>query len=138
MSAPDTNYLSGTAKNGPYKTGLTMPEEMEFQGWVKKNRVPFDDSPTSDYDMRGYWKAQKSGSPAAQTAVSAFDGQQHFPDTWKTPYHKSFSKESIYATPNAPGWQGDQLKDKIGTTLVDETPPQQKPAYRYRPPQVQQ
>lgn len=131
MAAPDTNFLSGTAKPGPYKTTLSLPDELEFQQWVKKNHVPFDDSPTSDYDMRGFYKAQKSGDPAAQTAVSAFDGKMHFPDTYKTPYHQSFSRESIYATPNAPQWNGDQLQNRIGTTLVDERPKPQ-PAFRQR------
>lgn len=118
---PDTNFLSGTAKPPPYKTGLTMPEESQFQSWVKQSKVPFDDTPTSDYDMRGYWKANQAGG--AGTQISAFDGQPHFPDTYKTPYHKSFSRESMYATPNAPQWKGDQLTDKIGSVLVDETPP---------------
>lgn len=127
MPPPDTNFLSGTAKPGPYRTALTLPEESEFQSWVSKNKIPNDDSPTSDYDMRGYWKAQKSGDQNATTATSAFDGKQHFPDTYKTPYHKSFSAESKYATGNAPSWSGDQLKDKLGTVLVDETP--KKPAY---------
>ena len=31
---------------------------------------------------------------------------KHFTDKWKTPFHKSFSKESIYADPEkAPEWQ---------------------------------
>lgn len=118
---PDVNFLSGTARPGPYRTQLSLPEEAEFQLWVKKNRVPFDDSPTSDYDMRGFWKALKKGS--ANTTTSAFDGLTHYPDTFKTPYHKTFSRESKYATDNAPQWKGDRLVDKLGSVLVDETPP---------------
>src|SRR5579864_575996 len=117
MAQPDTNFLSGTAKPGPYKTALALPDEMKFQSWVKQNKIPFDDSPTSDYDMRGFWKAAQSGDPRATTQVSSFDGKVHFNDAWKTPYHESFSNESMYATPNAPAWQGS---DDTGYALVDK------------------
>jgi hypothetical protein len=36
------------------------------ESWIKANKVPFDDSPTSDYDMRGFWK---SAQEAIQTLV---------------------------------------------------------------------
>jgi len=119
---PDTNFLSGTARLGPYVTYLPPVDELRFQQWVRANRIPFQDGPNSDYDMRGFWRGLQSGDPRARTAVSPFDGQMHFSDTWKTPYHKSFSAESIYATPNAPSWMGDRLVDKLGNVLVDETP----------------
>ena len=112
------NFLSGTAKPGPYTTPLTMLDELKFQNWAKQNKVPM----TNDYDMRGYWKAMSSGDPRATQTRSAFDNTMHFPDIWKTPLHHSFSNESIYATPNAPGWVGDTLRDKLGTILVDERP----------------
>ena len=75
--------------------------------------------------MRGFWKAAQQGNPIAQTAVSPFDGRVHFPDVWKTPYHQSFSNESMYATPNAPHWVGDDengyaLVDKLGSIVRDE------------------
>lgn len=124
---PDINFLSGTAKPGPYRTPLTMREEMEFQMWLRQNSIPYQDGPQADYDMRGYWKAMKSGDPRARTAINAADKQIHFPDVWKTPYHKSFSNESMYATQNAPRWTGDDqsgwsLVDKLGTPLVTEKP----------------
>jgi hypothetical protein len=119
---PDTNFLSGTAASGPYRTRLSLDDELRFRQWVKTDKVPFDDSPQSDYDMRGYWKARESGDPEAGTKISAFDNAPHYPDKWKTPYHKTFSKESVYSTENAPQWQGDKLKDKLGTVLADETP----------------
>lgn len=120
QAPPAPSQYSNTA--GPYLTSLSPTEESEFRLWVSKNKVPFDSSPSADYDMRGFWKAQKNKDPRAAQALSGFDQSMHFPDVWKTPYHKTFSNESIYATPNAPKWSGDKLIDSSGRTLADETP----------------
>jgi TP901 family phage tail tape measure protein len=87
---------------GPYQTDLGE-DEAAFRKWVAKNRVLFDpDAEKVDYDMRGFWAA--GGRQAAKNG--------HFPDTWKTPYDTSFSRESKYATANNPfGWVGDRLVD---------------------------
>lgn len=98
------NVPSPYATPGPYTTTLAPDEEQQFQGWVKSNKLPWQDGPTSDYDMRGFWKAQQAGDPNARRAANL-----HFPDTYKTPYHKSFSNESKYATKRAPHWEGDKL-----------------------------
>jgi hypothetical protein len=111
---------------GPYRTTLSPLEEMQFQNWVKVNKIPFDDSPTADYDMRGFYRAAISGDPNAQTSRSAFDNRMHFPDTWKTPYHQTFSKESRYALPTAPSWSGDRLIGQGGRVVADERTPQTK------------
>jgi hypothetical protein len=95
------------AKPGPYLTQLQPSSEQSFQQWVKTNHIPWQESPTSDYDMRGFWQAQQSGDPNAKRASNL-----HFPDTYKTPYHKTFSNESKYATPSAPHWEGDRLVGK--------------------------
>jgi GGDEF domain-containing protein len=110
------------AKPGPYKTSLPPDQEQGFQSWVKQNKVPWQDTPNADYDMRGYYKAMQSGDVNAQQKQSGFDGKMHFPDTYKTPYHKTFSNESQYATPDAPHWDGDRLIDKGGKVVADETP----------------
>lgn len=111
------------AKPGPYVTKLTSEEEGRFQKWVKTHNVPFEnDTETSDYDMRGFWKALTSGDPRAKQALSKFDKRMHFPDIWKTPYHKTFSNESMYANKDAPHWEGDRLVDKDGNVIADETP----------------
>jgi hypothetical protein len=124
------------AKPGPYVTVLPPTDEAKFQKWVRTNNVPFDPSPKADYDMRGYWKAMTSGDPNAAQQRSAFDGTMHFPDTYKTPYHKTFSGESQYATPGAPAWQGDRLVDQKGNVIADETPapppPPPPPVGRYK------
>lgn len=116
----DGKFVPATA--GPYLTKLSAPDEREFQQWVKARKVPFDPSDRADYDMRGFWQAARQGDPRAAAAVSSFDNQLHFPDTWKTPSHKTFSDESIYATSEAPSWQGDRLVDRNGRVVADETP----------------
>jgi len=97
------------AKPGPYTTALSPEEERGFQSWVKANKIPWRDSPTSDYDMRGYWKAQQAGNAHAQTEINPVDHKPHYPDTWKTPYHKTFSSESQYALPTAGHWEGQRF-----------------------------
>jgi hypothetical protein len=118
LSSPE----EGVDVNPSFHTPLTPEQEPKFHEWVKQNKVPFDDSQESDYDMRGFWRALQEGDPDAKTAVSAFDGRLHFPDTYKTPYHRTFSNESIYAGPDAPHWDGDRLIDKSGKVIADKTP----------------
>src|SRR6185369_11380072 len=97
---------------GSYATPLS-PQEMEtFLAWVKQNKVPYNpNAKIQDYDMQGYWKDIASQGDD-KTARNPNDNQRHFPDTYKTPYHKSFSNESKYAFPTAPYWNDkDQLID---------------------------
>jgi hypothetical protein len=108
--------------NPKYQTALTPQQEAQFQNWVKQNNVPFDPGPYADYDMRGFWKGMTTGDPRARTGISPYDKQLHFTDTWKTPYHRTFSNESIYAPKDAPHWEGDRLIDKDGKVVADETP----------------
>lgn len=103
------------SKPNLYNTQLNPVEELQFQQWIKANKIPWIDSPDSDYDMRGFWKAMQSGDPNARRAANL-----HFPDTFKTPWHHSISNESIYASPDAPSWKGSQLVDKNGNVVWDE------------------
>ena len=111
MASPAT--LAGMKS---YVTKLSPLEETTFQTWVTANKIPFDPSPHADYDMRGYWKANQGKLNGTQMKADGL----HFPDTWKTPYHKTFSNESIYATPDAPHWVNDVLYDKTGKVIADE------------------
>lgn len=115
----------GPAPKPPsYNTELTAPEEQQFDGWVQQNNVPFDPSAKdSDYDMRGFWKGMQSGDPRATAAINPSDQELHYPDTWKTPRHKTFSNESIYADESAPHWQDDRLIDSRGKVIADESVP---------------
>jgi hypothetical protein len=114
------------AKPGPYLTQLAPLDEMRFRQWIQQKQVPWQDSPTSDYDMRGYYQALQKGDARAVETQSAFDGKMHFPDTWKTPNHKTFSNESMYALPTAPTWRGDRLVNAMGGIVADETPKKKK------------
>lgn len=104
-----------------YATQLTPGEEGMFQAWVAQNRVPFVDEPRSDYDMRGFYRGLLSGDPNAMTAIDPNDSRLHYPDYWKTPYHETFSRQSQWATPNAPDWNDqDQLMSRGGQVLFDD------------------
>ena len=93
------------------------PLESIFQQWAQNNKVPL----TKDYDMRGFFLGMLNKDPAAVNAVDPNDNRLHFPDKWKTPLHRTFSNESIYAGPNAPSWNNkDQLVDKQGNILFDD------------------
>jgi len=108
---------SAYAKPGPYTTTLPQQDEQQFKSWVKNNNIPWRDSPQSDYDMRGYWKAQVSGDSSAHTEVNPVDHKPHYPDTYKTPYHKTFSNESKYALPTAGHWEGQRFIAPSMSTL---------------------
>lgn len=105
------------AQKGPYRTTLNRHEERAFRTWVKNNHVDtfngFNvDARIADYDMRGFWKAT-NGAPLPENK------SRHFPDTWKTPYDTSFSRESRYATPNNPFiWRGNKLVDRRNGRLI--------------------
>lgn len=111
------------AKQVPYFTVLSPQDEIAFRAWIAQNKVPFNpNTPITDYDMRGYWKSLL-GKSATGTSINQYDKKPHYPDTYKTPYDQTFSKESIYATPKAPAWSDDgrYLKDSTGKILFDAT-----------------
>ena len=100
----------------PWLTKLSPLEEKIFQLWVKTNKIPWEDTISSDYDMRGFFKAMLSGDSLAVRASS----NGHFPDKWKTPFHKSFSNESMYAPKTAPHWKGKNLVSESGKVVFTE------------------
>jgi hypothetical protein len=113
------------AKPGPYVTKLSPAQEAEFQKWAAKNPQLVSgeiNTKTPDYDVRGRWLAEKQGDPAAKLTMNKWDHKLHASDKWKTPYDAVFSKESIYAKPDAPYWKGDKLYTAKGELIVDETP----------------
>jgi len=105
-----------------YNTTLPQMDEFQFRQWLADKQVPFDPNASNqDYDMRGYWQGLMQQNPRAMSGVNANDGKLHFSDTWKTPYHQSFSNESKYANPNAPQWINDsQLAAPNGRIVFDE------------------
>lgn len=117
--------LSSYAKTwvGEYKTQLNPVEEIEFQAWSSAHPefVRGELGQYADYDIRGFWKAMRNNDPRAVRSVNPEDHRLHAPDIWKTPYHRSFSNESMYARPNAPHWVGNKLVDESGKVVFDET-----------------
>jgi len=112
-----------------YNTPLPPEQEAQFRQWVAAHGVPFDPAAaTTDYDMRGFWRALQSQDPRAVSAVDPNDQRLHYPDYWKTPYHESFSAESQWANPaTAPSWnEKDQLVTPEGVVIYDDRAP--KPA----------
>lgn len=104
-------------------TTLPPDQEAQFRQWLSANQVPFNpNDQVADYDMRGYWR-DIAASGGTQTQVNPNDHQLHFPDTYKTPYHRSFSAESRNAAPGAPNWINDhQLALPSGKVIFDERP----------------
>jgi len=110
------------AKQGQYSTVLSPDAEVAFRDWVKQNKVPFNiDDTVSDYDMRGFYKALQEQDPRAVSGINPNDNAMHYPDIWKTPYHKTFSNESQWAMPGAPMWKGNQLVMPDGRVVFDES-----------------
>jgi hypothetical protein len=116
FTAPGTSELNMT-------TQLSEPDEAAFRQWVAANNVPFNPDRTvgQDYDMRGFWQGLQRGDPRAKTGIDPNDQRLHFTDTWKTPYHESFSGESKFAAPGAPAWNDqDQLVAPGGRVMFDD------------------
>ena len=108
------------AKLSPYHTPLASWEKPIFLDWIRTLSQqlgrPLDpDDPT--YDYRGFWRSQLLGGRGMGLDPSS--GQMHFPDTFKTPDHPTFSNESQYATPGAPHWTAnDTLVDPQGDVTL--------------------
>lgn len=128
---PEVTPEAAYARNQPYVNGnpaayntpLPPLQEAMFQAWVQQHKVPFDVGATgpTDYDMRGFYRGLSSGDPKATSAIDPNDSQMHYPDHWKTPYHETFSKESQWATPNAPSWtDDDKLVGTNGRVMFDD------------------
>lgn len=95
------------AHSGPYETELSANEEKQYKKWLGEVSKQYGRKIQEDpsYDMRGLFKYH------VQTGNWNPDASGHFPDTFKTPYHPTFSRESMYAKPDAPFWRGDTLID---------------------------
>jgi len=115
--------------NNSYNTQLPLLQEMMFRNWLqqpnpmgKDTKSEFDpNNPKPDYDMRGFYAANAAGDPRAFEKVDPNDGYVHRSDYWKTPYHETFSNESQWATPSAPGWtDDDKLVTPGGHVIFDD------------------
>jgi hypothetical protein len=60
----------------------------------------------------------RQGHPRAVGAIDPNDGQMHYPDCWKTPYHETFSAESQWPLPT---WNAeDQLIAPSSRIMFDD------------------
>ena len=105
---------------GPYQTPLQPWERRAFDQWIDAMSAKLGwrlnpDDPT--YDYRGFWRSQQLGGRGM--GLDPGSGEMHFPDTFKTPEHPTFSRESIYATPDAPYWTDKDVQlDKEGKVTL--------------------
>ena len=104
-------------------TQLLPDQEQAFLQWIKANNVPFDiNDKYPDYDMRGYYLSTITNPQAAKAAINPTTQSLHYPDTYKTPYHESFSSESKWATEGAPSWQDNKLVSPSGEVVFEDKP----------------
>jgi hypothetical protein len=89
----DVKFLvDPVVRGGKYDTPLTEEQWDKYQDWAKKSgKNPAEEE--RDYDLRGFYlthpEPMKSG--------------EHGKDTFKKPWHPTFSDESKYSTPENPG-----------------------------------
>lgn len=95
-----------------YDTKLDDEQEKGYQGWRSKLPKPLQYE--GDYDLRGAYLDNQKTTPGP-------DGP-HMSDKFKKPNHPKFSRESKYATPDAPRWVGKKLINKQGKVVADESP----------------
>lgn len=106
-------------------TQLTPQQQVAFQKWVQANKVPYNPNDKyPDYDMKGYWLSLQNNPQAQQAGINPATQSLHYPDTFKTPYHESFSSESKWAAPGAPSWQDDKLVTPSGQVIFEDKPEQ--------------
>lgn len=84
---------------------LTEKDKAAYLAWLLRTGAA--ESP--DYDMPGFFKSVSTGDPRARHSVNPNDGQVHFSDAFKLPNHETFSRDSRYANPTTPEWQGGGL-----------------------------
>jgi hypothetical protein len=123
----EQELLSGV---NPFGTNLKPEAEKEFASFAKN----IQQLPTPDFDLRGLFKEAKGkglvdkilgGQETELGGINPTTQTFHFTDKFKTPFHKSFSRESQFATKDAPRWvqnedQSFRLVDANNKTLIDE------------------
>jgi hypothetical protein len=81
-----------------YQTPLNPISQMIYDEWVKQQSAVSGRDlslDTQDYDLPGFWQSEGWYAPM---------GNAHGPDTYKKPWHPTFSEESQYQmTPDDDG-----------------------------------
>lgn len=107
-------------------TRLSPLEAALFAKWVEENKnapgVGTYDSPEAKYDMTGFFHDKQ--------ALSQWKPGDHFPDTYKTHGHPTFSIQSKYSKGPFDGgtWDGDQFVPNIHPAVnhAPQAPPIQE------------
>ena len=86
---------------------IVMASYKEFVDALHRRGLKVEEDPTYDY------KAYYESDPEA--AMRTARGKGHFPDTFKTKEHPTFSKESVNSGPGHEG--GDWTTNKSGTDV---------------------
>ena len=111
----------------PFRTNLSLKDEIGFNVFKKVNQIPDDgDRFDSSYDMRGFFKENVPG--VAERVLAPLLGKVdnntaqlpdglHFTDEFKTPFHPTFSEESKF---EQPGLKRNWVPNGDGTfSLID-------------------
>lgn len=84
-----------------------MATYKDFKRALKRRGLKVDEDPT--YDYKGYFESDP------EAAMMTARGRGHFPDTFKTKVHPTFSKESKNSAPGHEG--GDWVTSNNGTDV---------------------
>lgn len=97
-------------------------DKRSFNDWVNKasayKGIRIKDDPT--YDYKGWYDED----PNRAYALLNDDPNAHFDDKWKTPYHPTFSDQSVYSNAKHPGgtWGRRDFRDIYYAPLVSNVP----------------
>ena len=97
-------------------------DKRSFDDWVNKASVykgiRIKGDPT--YDYKGWYNED----PNRAYALLNDDPNAHFDDKWKTPYHPTFSDQSVYSNAKHPGgtWGRRDFRDIYYAPLVSNVP----------------
>lgn len=120
----------GRINKRSFSTTLNKKREAEFQDWYSKiaKILNLDSNPDNQehgYDYRGYWLENRKKD------IDYSSPEFHFPDTWKQPWHETFSNESQYANmkyginPESVGhWEGETFVPGVYNDIMGGRSPQ--------------
>lgn len=97
-------------------------DKRSFDDWANKasayKGIKIKDDPTYDY------KSWYNEDPNMAYALLNDDPNAHFDDKWKTPYHPTFSDQSVYSNAKHPGgtWGRRDFRDIYYAPFVSNVP----------------
>lgn len=104
-------------------------DKQSFDDWAQKaskyKGIQIDGDPT--YDYKGWYNED----PNRAYSLLNDDPSAHFDDRWKTPYHPTFSDQSMYSNAKHPGgtWGRYDYRDAYYAPMFSYTNPGDRIAY---------